>query len=116
MSEEAEGRAVPPTLTVAEHMHNVCVIASGLIIAPQNPVGTVGDDAMAIYHKVIDAYVADPEMPQSLAYVAPLPADSKGAKGAKGAANEEKEVWRGVLEDLERARREAIERMGEEKG
>jgi hypothetical protein len=68
---------------------------------------------MAIYHKVMDAYVADPEMPQSLAYVAPLLADSKGAKGA---ANEEKEIWRGVLEDLERARREAIMRMGEEKG
>jgi hypothetical protein len=113
MSEEAEGRAVPPGLTVAEHMHNVCVIAAGLIIAPQNPVGTVGDDAMAIYHKVIDAYVADPEMPQSVAYVAPLPTDSKEAKGV---ANEEREVWRGVLEDLERARREAIERMGEEKG
>jgi hypothetical protein len=43
--------------------------------------------------------------------VAPLGADSKGAKGA---ANEEKEVWRGVLEDLELARREAIERMGGE--
>jgi hypothetical protein len=42
-----------------------------------------------------------------------LPTDSKEAKGV---ANEEREVWRGVLEDLERARREAIERMGEEKG
>jgi hypothetical protein len=111
MSEGAEGRAVPLVLTVAEHMQNVCVIASGLIIAPQNPIGTVGDDAMAIYHKVIDAYVADPEMPQAVGYVAPLGADSKGAKGA---ANEEKEVWRGVLEDLELARREAIERMGGE--
>jgi hypothetical protein len=112
MNEQAEGRAVPPVLTPAEHMHNVCVIASGLIIAPQNPIGTVGDDAMAIYHKVIDAYVADPTMPQSVAYVGPLPADSKGAKGMAS----EKELWRGVLEDLERARREAIERMGEEKG
>jgi hypothetical protein len=111
MSEEAEGRVVMPALTVAEHMQNVCVIASGLIISPQNPIGTVGDDAMAIYHKVIDAYVADPEMPQAVGYVAALPADSKGAKGA---ANEEKEVWRGVLEDLERARREAIGRMGGE--
>jgi hypothetical protein len=92
-------------------MLNVCTIANGLLISPQNPIGTVGDDAMAIYHKVIDAYVADPEMPQSVAYVAALPTDSKGAKGA---ANEEKEVWRGVLEDLERARREAIERMGGE--
>jgi hypothetical protein len=94
-------------------MQNVCVIASGLIISPVSPTGTVGDDAMAIYHKVIDAYVADPTMPQSVGYVGPLPADSKGAKGV---ANEEKEIWRGVLEDLERARREAIMRMGEEKG
>jgi hypothetical protein len=111
MSEEAEGKAVPPVLTVAEHMLNVCTIANGLLISPQNPVGTVGDDAMAIYHKVIDAYVADPTMPQSVAYVGPLLGDSKGAKGA---ANEEREVWRGVLEDLELARREAIERMGGE--
>jgi hypothetical protein len=112
MSEGAEGRAVPPVLTVAEHMQNVCTIANGLLISPQNPIGTVGDDAMLIYHKVIDAYVADPEMPQSVAYVAPLGADSKGAK----AVANEKEVWRGVLEDLERARREAIERMGGEEG
>jgi hypothetical protein len=61
---EDEGRAIPPTLTPTDHVLNICTIAAGLIISPQNPVGTLGEDAMLVYHKVIDAYLADPEMPQ----------------------------------------------------
>jgi hypothetical protein len=59
-----EPRVPPPTLTPAEHMANVCEIANGLLIAPANPVGTIGADAMLIYHQLIDAYMADPEMPK----------------------------------------------------
>jgi hypothetical protein len=76
MSEMREGqidlRAVPPVLTPAEHMLKVCTIAAGMVVSAQFPVGTIGADAMAAYHNVIDAYVADPTMPQSVAYVAPL--------------------------------------------
>jgi hypothetical protein len=63
LSEGAEGRVAPPTLTPAEHMLNVCTIAAGLIVSPQNPIGTL-EDTMLMYHKVIDAYMADPEMPR----------------------------------------------------
>jgi hypothetical protein len=53
--------APPPTLTTAEHMLNVCTIASGL--ASINATATIGDTTMKLYHSVIDAYMADSSMP-----------------------------------------------------
>jgi hypothetical protein len=81
MSEMREGeielRVAPPVCTPAEHLLNVCTLAAGMVVSPQFGVGTIGADAMGAYHEVIDAYMADPEMPKGVAYVAPLPADRK---------------------------------------
>jgi hypothetical protein len=54
----------PPTLTPAEHMLNICTIAAGLIISPQNPLGTLGPDALMAYRDVWEAYNADPDLPK----------------------------------------------------
>jgi hypothetical protein len=44
----------PPVLTAAQHMLNVCTIASGMVVAHQY--GSLGDDAIAAYDLVLKAY------------------------------------------------------------
>jgi hypothetical protein len=69
-------------LTPAEHLLNICTLASGMIVSPQNPIGTIGDDAMLVYHQLLDAYEGDATMPQAFAA-------AKGRKEPRGSFSDE---------------------------